>query len=201
MANTNAGSKFSVARWLLILALVVVAIVLIQNMLAHRQSAGVVPQDAATTKAIEDRIRPLGEVSIAAPTHAATPVAVVAAPSETPAVATVAPVTPATPATPATPVTTVVTAAEPARTQTGPVSKVGEKAFNTICTGCHSTGALGAPKLGDKAAWAPRIAQGMEVLYNSALKGKNSMPAKGGNPSLSDADVKATVDYIVAASR
>ncbi len=192
MANTNAGSKFSVARWLLILALVVVAIVLIQNMLAHRQSAGVVPQDAATTKAIEDRIRPLGEVSIAAPTHAATPVAVVAAPSETPAVATVAL---------ATPVTTVVTAAEPARTQTGPVSKVGEKTFNTICTGCHSTGALGAPKLGDKAAWAPRIAQGMEVLYNSALKGKNSMPAKGGNPSLSDADVKATVDYIVAASR
>ncbi len=195
MANTNAGSKFSVARWLLILALVVVAIVLIQNMLAHRQSAGVVPQDAATTKAIEDRIRPLGEVSIAAPTHAATPVAVVAAPSETPAVATVAPATPVTPA------TTVVTAAEPARTQTGPVSKVGEKTFNTICTGCHSTGALGAPKLGDKAAWAPRIAQGMEVLYNSALKGKNSMPAKGGNPSLSDADVKATVDYIVAASR
>jgi cytochrome c5 len=195
MANTNAGSKFSVARWLLILALVVVAIVLIQNMLAHRQSAGVVPQDAATTKAIEDRIRPLGEVSIAAPTHAATPVAVVAAPSETPAVATVAPATPVTPA------TTAVTATEPARTQTGPVSKVGEKAFNTICTGCHSTGALGAPKLGDKAAWAPRIAQGMEVLYNSALKGKNSMPAKGGNPSLSDADVKATVDYIVAASR
>ena len=189
MANTNAGSKFSIARWLLILALVVVAIVLIQNTLAHRKSASVVPQDAATTKAIEDRIRPLGEVSIAAPTHAATPVAVVAPPSETPAATTAAPAT------------TTVAAAEPVQAQTGAVSKVGEKTFNAICTGCHSTGALGAPKLGDKAAWAPRIAQGMEVLYNSALKGKNSMPAKGGNPSLSDADVKATVDYIVAASR
>ncbi len=192
MANTNARSKFSVARWLFILAVVVVAIVLIQNMLAHRQSASVVPQDAATTKAIEDRIRPLGEVSIAAPTHAAAPVVVTAAPSETPAAATT---------TPAAPAVTAVAAAEPARAQTVVVSKVGEKTFNAICTGCHSTGALGAPKLGDKAAWAPRIAQGMEVLYNSALKGKNSMPAKGGNPSLSDADVKATVDYIVAASR
>jgi cytochrome c5 len=193
MAKTNAGSKFSTAKWILILAIVVVAIVLIQNTLAHRKSASVVPQDAATTKAIEDRIRPLGEVSIAAPTHAAPTVAAGATPQSI--VATNTPAAPS--ATPA----AAVAAAGPVQAQASPVNKVGEKTFNAICTGCHSTGALGAPKIGDKAAWAPRIAQGIEVLYNSALKGKNSMPAKGGNPSLSDADVKATVDYIVAASK
>jgi cytochrome c5 len=196
MANTNAGSKFATAKWLLILVIVVVAIVLIQNFLAHRKSASAVPQDAATTKAIEDRIKPLGEVSIAAPTHAAPPV-VAGTPPETAAVASA----PAASATSASTATAAVATAEPVRAQPGTANKVGEKTFNGTCTGCHSTGALGAPKLGDKAAWAPRIAQGIEVLYTSALKGKNSMPAKGGNPSLSDADVKATVDYIVAAAK
>ncbi len=83
----------------------------------------------------------------------------------------------------------------------GAGSKVGETTYNALCMGCHASGALGSPKFGDKAAWAPRIAQGMETLYNSALKGKKSMPAKGGNPGLSDADVKATVDYMVAAAK
>jgi cytochrome c5 len=58
-----------------------------------------------------------------------------------------------------------------------------------------------APKIGDAAAWAPRLALGMDVLYASTLRGKNAMPAKGGNPSLSDADAKAAVDYLVAQSR
>jgi len=186
MANTNAGSKFSIVKWILILVIVVVSIVLIQKTLAYRSSAGAIPQDAASTKAIEERIRPLGEVSIAAVTHTA------------PVVATSAVVPTAASATAA---TTTPTAAEPAPAKTSPANKVGENTYKTICTGCHSTGALGAPKLGDKAAWAPRIAQGIDVLYNSALKGKNSMPAKGGSTSLSDADVKATVDYIVAASK
>ncbi len=194
MANTNAGSKFSTARWILILAIVVVAIVLIQNTLAHRKSASVVPQDAATTKAIEDRIKPLGEVSIAAPTHAAPTVVAGAAPQVAVSTSTPAAAGAAT-------ATAAVAPAEPVPAPASTANKVGEKTFNAICTGCHSTGALGAPKLGDKAAWAPRIAQGIEALYNSALKGKNSMPAKGGNPALSDADVKATVDYIVSASR
>lgn len=66
-----------------------------------------------------------------------------------------------------------------------------------VCSACHATGALNAPKIGDKAAWAPRIALGMEALYNSALHGKNSMPAKGGNAALSDDDVKAAVDLLV----
>jgi cytochrome c5 len=59
----------------------------------------------------------------------------------------------------------------------------------------------GAPKFGDKAAWAPRIAQGKEALYNSALKGKGAMPPKGGNAALSDDAVKAAVDYMAAAAK
>jgi cytochrome c5 len=65
---------------------------------------------------------------------------------------------------------------------------------------CHATGAAGAPKLGDKAAWAPRLKTGIDALYASSLKGKGAMPAKGG-ASLPDADVKAAVDYMAAAAK
>ncbi len=73
----------------------------------------------------------------------------------------------------------------------------GATIFNTICGACHNTGAAGAPKAGDKAAWAPRIAQGKEALYKSALNGKNAMPPKGGVADLSEAEVKSAVDHIV----
>ena len=69
--------------------------------------------------------------------------------------------------------------------------------YSSSCSACHASGAAGAPKLGDKDAWAPRIKSGSEVLYNSAIKGKKAMPPKGGNISLSDEDVKAVVDYMV----
>jgi cytochrome c5 len=69
--------------------------------------------------------------------------------------------------------------------------------YGSSCAACHDSGAAGAPKLGDKAAWAARIKAGKESLYNSALKGKNAMPPKGGNASLSDEDVKQVVDYMV----
>lgn len=77
----------------------------------------------------------------------------------------------------------------------------GQQIYRQACAFCHDKGAAGAPKLGDKAAWAPRIAQGMDALYTASLRGKGAMPAKGGNPALADADVKAAVDYLVAQSR
>ena len=77
----------------------------------------------------------------------------------------------------------------------------GKKIYDTVCMACHATGAAGAPKFGDKAAWAPRIKTGNDALYASALKGKNQMPPKGGNPALSDAAVKAAVDYMVSAAK
>ncbi|MBI1395712.1 MAG: c-type cytochrome [Betaproteobacteria bacterium] len=73
----------------------------------------------------------------------------------------------------------------------------GKAVFDKVCSVCHGAGIAGAPKAGDKAAWGPRIAQGKDTLYEHALKGIRAMPAKGGNPSLSDAEVKAAVDYMV----
>ncbi|HET9579960.1 MAG TPA: c-type cytochrome, partial [Usitatibacter sp.] len=77
----------------------------------------------------------------------------------------------------------------------------GKTTYDTVCMVCHGTGVAGAPKYGDKAAWAPRIAQGKDALYNSALHGKNAMPPKGGNAGLSDDAVKAAVDYMAAAAK
>lgn len=74
----------------------------------------------------------------------------------------------------------------------------GMKVYKSLCFSCHDNGIAGAPKLGDKAAWESRLAQGMDTLYHTALTGKGAMPPKGGNMSLSDADVKAAVDYMVA---
>lgn len=73
--------------------------------------------------------------------------------------------------------------------------------YTASCAACHASGAAGAPKLGDKQAWAPRIKSGNETLYNSAIKGKKAMPAKGGNVSLSDVDVMAVVDYMVSQAK
>ncbi len=77
----------------------------------------------------------------------------------------------------------------------------GQKIYDSACALCHATGVAGAPKTGDKAAWNPRIAQGKDVLYTSAIKGKNLMPPKGGAASLADADIKAAVDYLVGQSK
>lgn len=81
----------------------------------------------------------------------------------------------------------------------------GKGTYNKACVACHGAGVAGAPKIGDKAAWAARIAQGNETLYTHALKGfqgkKGFMPAKGGNASLADADVKAAVDHMVTQSK
>ena len=105
---------------------------------------------------------------------------------------------PTPPAQPAMPVAQV-TAAPAGGAAAG--ADAGKATFEKVCTACHGTGVLGAPKFGDKAAWAPRIAQGKDTLYNAALHGLRAMPAKGGNASLPDADVKAAVDYMVNAAK
>ena len=77
----------------------------------------------------------------------------------------------------------------------------GAATYEKACKACHMTGAAGSPKIGDKAAWEPRIAQGMDVLYNSSIKGKGAMPPKGGQMQLSDDEIKAAVDYMVAQAK
>jgi hypothetical protein len=81
----------------------------------------------------------------------------------------------------------------------------GAQVFNQSCAACHALGIAGAPKLGDQLQWKTRLAKGTKLLYVSALNGISSatgvMPAKGGNASLSETEVKAAVDYIVAKAK
>ncbi len=81
----------------------------------------------------------------------------------------------------------------------------GQAVYTKTCSVCHAAGVTGAPKLGDKGDWGPRIAQGNDTLYKHALEGfqgkKGQMPPKGGNTALADADVKAAVDYMVSQAK
>lgn len=132
-----------------------------------------------------------------------------AAPAQAAAVPT--PATPAAPAAAAPMAAAVVPVAMPATaaavpstaapTQAGAADGKGKATYDTTCMVCHAAGIAGAPKFGDKVAWAPRIQTGISALYNSALKGKNVMPPRGGNVSLADGDVKAAVDYMVAQAK
>ena len=85
-----------------------------------------------------------------------------------------------------------------AGTQSADASQAGKTLYTQVCQACHAAGVLNAPKYGDKEAWAPRLKEPMDTVYNYALHGKGQMPAKGGSTA-SDADVKAAVDYMVAA--
>ena len=96
-------------------------------------------------------------------------------------------------------------AAPVAASAAAPAGSDGKKVFDSNCVACHGAGIAGAPKFGDKAAWAPRIAQGINVLYSHAIGGFQGkagvMPPKGGNLALSDPDLKSAVLYMVAAAK
>ena len=77
----------------------------------------------------------------------------------------------------------------------------GKNIYDTACVACHGAGVAGAPKFGDKVAWAPRLTSGKDALYASSIKGKGAMPPKGGQVQLGDDHVKAAVDYMIAAVR
>ncbi|WP_432822466.1 c-type cytochrome [Trichloromonas sp.] len=77
----------------------------------------------------------------------------------------------------------------------------GQSVYEKTCAVCHNAGVAGAPKLGDKAAWAAHITEGVDHLVHVAIAGEGTMPAKGGDPTLSDEDVRAAVIYILDQSR
>ena len=144
--------------------------------------------DAEVQRAVAFMVNKAGaswkESPVAAAKAAAAPAAAPAAGAAPAAVASVAPA--------------AIASATPAKTD-------GKKAYDTACVACHGMGIAGAPKFGDKAAWSARIAQGTNVLHDHAIKGYQGkagvMPAKGGAASMPDADVKAAVDYMVAAAK
>ena len=77
----------------------------------------------------------------------------------------------------------------------------GKIIYAQTCAQCHANGVAGAPKTGDKAAWIQRLALGRDAMLTTVLKGKGSMPAKGGNASLSDAEAKAAADHMLSQVR
>jgi cytochrome c5 len=145
------------------------------------------PAPAATASASAGNAPPAANAAVTTAAAAPTPAAAPAAPAPT-AVPSASGV-PAAPAPGATQAASAGSAAE------------GKAVYDQTCHVCHATGLAGSPKYGDKSAWAPRIAQGMDTLYNAALHGLRAMPPKGGNASLTDAQVKAAVDYMVAAAK
>ncbi|MCC2959981.1 c-type cytochrome [Massilia sp. IC2-278] len=141
-------------------------------------------------------------VQAAAAAAAGTPAEAAAAPAAQNA-ATAAPVA-GTPAAAPASAPAPAPAAAPAAAPAVASADSGKTLYNSACVACHGAGIAGAPKLADKAAWAPRIQQGTAVLYDHAIKGFQGkagvMPPKGG-ASAPDADVKAAVDFMVAAAR
>jgi cytochrome c5 len=150
--------------------------------------------DAEVQRAVAFMVNKAGASWKEAPVAAA-PAAAKAAAAPVAAPAAVAPVAPA-------PVASVAPAAVASAT---PAKTDGKKAYDSACVACHGMGIAGAPKFGDKAAWSARIAQGANVLHDHAIKGYQGkagvMPPKGGAASMPDADVKAAVDYMVAAAK
>lgn len=132
---------------------------------------------------------PKGAAAPAADAPAAEAAASAAAPDAASAPAAAAPAATAEPAAPAAPVA-----------EAKPAAAV-PALYNQICLACHASGAAGAPKVGDKAAWAPRLALGVDGLTASAIKGKNAMPPKGGAMAATDAQIKEVVAYMVNASK
>jgi cytochrome c5 len=156
------------------LVLITIAIFVLANSMAGRTQAVHVKEDPAYQQRNVERIRPVGQVAIAGADNSG--LRDPGGPRPTAA---------ATPA----------AAAQPAKELSG------EEVYKGACTACHGAGIAGAPKTGDAAAWAPRVAQGMDTLYTHAIEGFQGqagyMPPRGGFANLSDQQVRDAVQFMV----
>ena len=92
-------------------------------------------------------------------------------------------------------------AAAVAAAPTKPGAADGKAVYDKLCVACHAQSVAGSPKLGDKAAWAPRLGAGVNGLMQSVIKGKGAMPPKAGNPALSDAEIRAAVEFMLSQAK
>jgi cytochrome c5 len=191
----SASSKSNPIKTAIFVALgalaLIIGVFLLAKFAVGTHEVGATNEAANKPEMVAKRIAPVTTLLVVpaaggVPAAAATPAATAA-----PAPATAAPAV----------VAALIPAAVPAGAAPAAAGS-GEGVFNGACVACHGAGIAGAPKAGDKAAWAPRVAQGKPTLYEHAIKGYQGkagvMPAKGGNAALADADVKAAVDYMVA---
>ncbi len=164
--------KRHVKKFLIILGVSAALMLFIYVLVAHHRGIPDQVQQqrgalSGSGSSVAERIKPVGQVVVAAAETQREPVKIAAA------------------------------ASSPARD--------GQQIYQTACVACHDAGIAGAPKVGDKGQWAKRIAKGLDTLYASAVNGSQGsggvMPPKGGNLALSNAEVKAAVDYIVARSK
>ncbi len=168
--------------------LVAVAIVLfaLARMIGKHTQVEMLKSDPAYIAQVEANTRPFGHVAVAGQDNSALKIAATVAASAAPAAATATAAAAAAPASPAVP-------------------QDGAALYESTCKVCHGAGLAGAPKAGDHAAWAPRIAQGKAVLYEHAIKGFTGktgvMLPKGGRVDLSDDLIKQAVDHMVALAR
>lgn len=175
----------AISRWFFVVAAAVVvaapAVALADAPAAVMTDAPAVALADKEKQAIADRIKPVGVVCLDDGTNCP----VVSAPVSAPvASAEAAPASASVASAPA-----------------AAGGKSGEEIFKTTCSVCHAAGVAGAPKVGDKGVWAPRIAKGKDTLYKSALSGFNAMPPKGMCAACSDSEIRATVDYMVSQSK
>ena len=188
--SSHGNGESHPVRLAILITLGAIAVVIAIIMLAHYAVGSYGSRDlkghpSMSDEAVKKRLAPVAQVRVDPNAPATTP-----APAAAPAPATA----PAGTVPPPAPMKTAA-----AGTSAG--GGAGKSTYDTACAMCHGAGVAGAPKFGDKAAWAPRLGQGMPNLYTAALKGKGAMPPKGGNTALPDDAVKAAVDFMVAAAK
>lgn len=177
-----------------LVGLALVILIVAESLSGSHEDAMSKDEDAIAR--LEERIQPVGQVSVAGGDAApiAAPTATTPADSTGDATAEAAEVTDSS------------VTEEPAAGEASTAAAIdGEAMYNQACVLCHGAGLAGAPKLGDTANWAPRIAQGMDTVYGNAINGFQGsagiMPAKGGRADLSDDAINAAVDYMVENSQ
>lgn len=169
--QSSNSPKYLIGSVIVIAILFLIAKLILSNMLSVAD--GVLEPEPMDAEAVEERIKPVAQENVGEEQVAAAPAA-----AEEDAAAT-------------------SDSTEAGAEENG----VGKQVYNQVCSVCHATGMMNSPRFGNADDWAPRLEQGIETVYDHALNGLKMMPARGGNPSLSDDEVKAAVDFMISSAK